>query len=319
MDHDRSTEAGTFRPLNLAEIVDELQLENGELAGALVDLRRLPSYALRQRVEMITARRQTETTGAVSEPPRRPGPASWPRLALRVGAVAVVLVIAALLLIITVPPVRAAFERIMQQRFGLVLVLPEQIATKAMVPEGSPEMTAEVEIIHPSLTVADVQTRVPFAIPVPKILPEGFEYWAVYLGTGPYAESMDADGNRIASKPSTQVVLVFKPDGEHQAHYHPDATLTLLIFDQTGMEGGYAVPAGSEQEVVVNGRPAVLVQGAWVKPNEEVAPSASEIAWDETYDAAMLSWEANGFTYTLSGSELALLPEEYIAIAESIR
>jgi hypothetical protein len=41
--------------------------------------------------------------------------------------------------------------------------------------------------------------------------------------------------------------------------------------------------------------------------------------WDDTADNTLLSWEADGFTYTLQSYLLGLTRDELIQIAESIR
>jgi hypothetical protein len=128
---------------------------------------------------------------------------------------------------------------------------------------------------------------------------------------------MDEEGNIIAREPPIQIILTFKPDEANRHRYHPDATVSLTMFDQTAMDGGYGAPLGSAEEVEVNGNEAVFVKGIWVLVDES-RPPANNTIWDETADAGMLSWEADGFTYILQVSHLRLLRENYIKIAESV-
>jgi len=311
-------ESGVFRQQTVEEIMAELQLENDELVRVLVELRLPSSHALKQRVLAITDMEQAPEMDKVSMPHTGRMLPLLLRFALRAGAVTAILLVAVLLLIATVPSVRAAVGRIMQQRFGLVLVEPaleDTPATETELEEG--EKLTEVKVM-PSISLEEAQAQVPFTIPMPTILPEGFDLWAARVGTGPHGESMDAEGTRIVIEPATQVILAFKPDEASQSRYHPEATLGLDILDRAGLSGGYAAPAGSEQEVEVSGNGAVFVKGAWIRPDENKPPSSDNIIWDDTADAGMLSWEANGFTYILSGSYLRLSREDYIRIAESV-
>lgn len=318
MSHHTKLESGVFRQQAAKEIVAELQLENDELVRALVELRLPPSHALRQRVRAITGIEQATGMDKTSVPhPERMLP--WlPRLVLRAGAVTAILLVAVLLLIATVPFVRAAVDRIMQQRFGLVLVEPALEATTATETELE-EGEILTEVIIPHISLEEAQAQVPFTIPIPTILPEGFELWAARVGTGPHGESMDEDGNRIVIEPPVNVILHFRPDEDSQIRYHPEATLGLNIFDRTDLAGGYVIQAGIEEEVEVNNNSAIFVQGAWIKIEDNKPPDPNNMIWDATVDAAMLSWEANGFTYVLSGSHLGLMREDYIRVAESTR
>ncbi len=313
-----TSDISTFRQLDVDEIVEELQLEDAALVQALVALRSRPRIALQQRVKAITETERLDRVGGVRKALGGRVLPSLSHLALRAGAVAAVLFIAALLLLATGPSVRAAFGRMMQQRFGLVLVEPAPQPATISEPEESSQGQLTEKIIPP-ISFAAAQAQVPFAIPLPTLLPEGFELWATRVGTGPHGESMDEDGNRVTIEPPVQVILHFKPDESSKSRYHPEATLGLDISGQTGVQGGYAVPAGSEAGVEINGNPAVFVSGSWVRLDESKPPSPDNMTWDDTADAVMLSWEADGFTYTLSGSHLGLTQEEYIRIAESIK
>lgn len=321
MSHRTKHESSAFRQQDVEEIMAELQLENDDLVRAFVELRLPSSHALRQRVRTITNIEKAKRMGnaGVSYPERM-----LPflrRLVLRASAVAAILLVAVLLLIATVPSVRAAFDHIMQQRFGLVLVEPTQEVTTATDPTETELEEGEIliEVTIPPISLEEVQGQIPFTIPLPTILPEGLELWAARVGAGPHGENMDEDGNRIVIEPPVQVILHFKPDEENRPQYHPEATLGLEIFNQTNLAGGYAVQTGSEEEVEVNNNSAIFVQGAWITIEENEPTYSNSMIWDATADVAMLSWEANGFTYVLSGSYLGLSPEDYIRIAESVQ
>jgi hypothetical protein len=307
----------TFRPQDAREIVAELQLQDSELVMALLEMRSPSSRALRQRVQTLTNTETVKGTRNADEPRRERMFSFLPRFVLRVGVVAALLLVAVLMMSAVVPSVRAALGRVMQQRFGLVLVEPTLEAIPAAETELE-EGEGLTEEAIPPISLEEAQAQVPFTIPMPRLLPEGFAVWAARVGTGPHGESTDENGNRITMEPPIQVILHFKPDEEFQRQYHPDATLGLTILNQIGIEGGYTVPAGSEEEVEVNSNSAVFVRGAWVRPDESQPPPSDNINWDDMVDVVMLSWEADGFTYILHGYYLGLSQEDYIKIAESV-
>lgn len=315
MSHHKKHESGTFRQQAIEEIIAELQLENDGLVKTLVELRLPPSQTLQQRVRTIANTNQIRKADGIHQQRTLPW---FPRIALRASIATVILLVTALLLITTVPSVRAAFGRIMQQRFGLVLVEPILEATTATETELE-EGEILTEGIIPPISLEEAQAQSPFTIPLPTILPEGFELWSARVGNGPHGESMDENGNKIVIEPPVKVILHFKPDEDNQIRYHPEATLGLDIFDQTNLAGGYAIQAGNEENVEVNSNSAIFVQGTWTKIEENKPPDPNNMIWDATADAAMISWEANGLTYVLSGSHLSLSQEDYIRIAESIR
>jgi hypothetical protein len=318
MSKQTNLEINSFRRQGIEEIAAELQLEEGELVRALVEMRPTASLTLKQRVRAITGAepgKQIDQAGQRSQERMRP---FLFRVVLRAGVVAAVLLVVVFLLLTAVPAARAAFGRFMEQRFGLVLVEPTLEATPAVESELKEGETL-TEAAIPPISLEEAQAQVAFTIPLPRLLPEGFTLWAARVGAGPHGSSMDENGNMIVIEPPVQVILAFKPDESNQEQYHPDATLSLDIFDRVGLEGGYAVLAGSEVAVEVNGSNAVFVKGTWVQLDESRPPSPDNITWDDTADSAKLSWEADGFTYILSGSHLELSREAFIRIAESVR
>lgn len=130
------------------------------------------------------------------------------------------------------PAVRAAFGRMVQQRFGLVLVEHRHQGAEVYAVERniSPEGFEEA------------QAQVPFPIPLPTLLPEGFELWAIRVGSGAHGDSIDEQGNLITMTHPIQVILQFKPNESSKSKYRPNATIGLDIMDQIGLQGGYAAP-----------------------------------------------------------------------------
>lgn len=302
--------------LGEAEIVAEFQAADAELVQGLLSLRQVPDESLRQCIRAIVA---TQTFHPLPE--RRESSVSTAKhkanqRSRRVVAGAFLgLLVVVLLLLATVPSTRAAVAQ-MIQRFGLVLVNESAMEPQPTLAPGTPgpvKAVEEVIVVRPT-TLEAVQAQVPFPLPLPTLLPEGLEFWSGLVGTGPHSINILPDGTKVGDEPPLQVHLIFKPvDG---SIYDPDAALSLDIMDKVGTEGGYAVPARTEENVTVDGHPAVFVQGSWMQVNPG---DAENLVWDDTADAVMLSWEADGFTYTLQGYLLGLSLEEFIQIAESVR
>jgi hypothetical protein len=307
-------DGSAFRPLEAEQILIEMEWEDETLVQALTALRSRPGDELRQRVRALSAQRPGRVAAA-RETGRRIR-LLLPRPALRAGAVSAALLVVMALLLATVPSVRAAIGRLVEQRFGLVLV--EQISVPPALSEPSAGSGAHVDqtVITP-LDFEAVQSRVPFAIPVPELLPEVLELWATHMSEYPAPESAGADGAQTESEPQFVVLLTYKPDRDMV--YDPSAALTLIVTNRTGLKGGYAVPAGAEESVEVNGQPAVYARGSWQRPDVNEQPDPANMVWNEEADAAMLSWEAGGFTFTLQAYQLGLSREATIQIAESVK
>jgi hypothetical protein len=306
---------------NEDDILAEFQTVDPELARALLDLRRQPEPTFVNRIRAIPYKdanhraRSPEREYAGGNIMEKLQARNWWRptgyrtavrsLLVIVGFVAVVALVLA-----TVPAVRATADQIMQrfqmeQRFGIVLVHPPQAVPAATVEDGREVMVERTAVIPP-LTLAEAQAQVPFPIPMPALLPERLELWAARVGEGPWGESVMPDGTHVRSEIPIWVGLFFKPAGD--SGYDPEAALSLNILDKTGVGGGVGVPAGKDEAVMVNDNPAVFVRGAWQDNG----------VWDDTADIALLSWEADGFTYTLQSYRLGLTRDELIQIAESI-
>jgi hypothetical protein len=238
--------------------------------------------------------------------------ASLPRLALRVGAFAAVFIVAAVLLLATVPSVRAAIGRFFEQRFGLVFVDPAELEAPVVAePDEGREVQVVEEVILPR-SFEEVQAQTPFRIPLPALVPDGLEQWAARMSEYGAGESGGSNGER-----EIVVMVTYKPTAA--SAYDPSAALSLKVHNRTGVEGGYAVAASAEEAVTVNGAPAVYARGAWERPDENEPLDPANMIWDADAAAAMLSWEADGFTYTLDGYLLGLSREDYVRIAESVR
>lgn len=301
----KKNDVNDFGQTDIEQMMAELQSDDVKMVTTLLSLRQEPGATLRRRVQEVTEMERNKQLPMDT-------PASRPRLALRLGAFAAVIVVAAVLLLATVPSVRAAIGRFFEQRFGLVVVEPAELTVPAV---AAPDEDREVQVIEeviPPHTFEEIQAQTPFRIPLPALVPDELELSATYMSD--YGARESAESN---DEPVIVVVMIYKPT--KAAAHDPSASLSLNVLNRTGMEGGYAVAAGAEEVVTVNGAPAVYARGTWERPDENDPLDPAHMIWDADADAAMLSWEADGFTYTLQGYSLGLTREDYIQIAESVR
>lgn len=215
-----------------------------------------------------------------------------PSLPAIVAACLLILAIVSSLLT-SIGPAQAAIWQTLQ-RFGVVLVASTPLVATPGTPLSTPTQapaTRETALLWVSL--AEAQQQVPFRIPLPTWVPEGVMLQGAFVGKGP---------STAAHTAPLAVTLSYQLLG------NPMAGMSITIRDGPAV-GGYAVPAGTDEETVVNGRPAIFIRGAWTR----------EGAWNATADATMLSWEVDGFTYVVSTSGLGLTREEVVWIAESLR
>jgi hypothetical protein len=213
---------------------------------------------------------------------------SWRRIALRVALVALALSLLA------ATPVRTFAGETLQrlpfgavQRFGTVLIHPGQLfrnETAAPPNNLRAPVASSPRLMTPSLSMAEAQRLVDFPIRTPSWLPSGVVFRGTLVG----------------------------PDGSVVVSYRAanDPSKGLGIQMQRGARvGGYVLPSSAAQNVRVNGHAAVYAHGSWDEFRR----------WNGTADAALLSWEENGFTYVLSFSGLGLSRDDVIRIAASLR
>lgn len=213
----------------------------------------------------------------------------WAGARQLVAACCTVVLVLMLGLLATAPAVRAAVLTQMQQRFGIVLIEP----TAVPPPSGARPATSTAQPIR-WMSPTEAQQQVPWPIRLPMWLPPGLTLRGV-----------DVFGMDSPSGPKGTLVS-----------YGPSSEMLggLGIQQRAGSgEGGPAFPASKAQEVRVNGQPAIYVRGVWERTD------GWNLQWNDAADSAILSWEADGFTYYIQFGGLGLTREDLIRIAESLR
>ncbi len=144
------------------------------------------------------------------------------------------------------------------------------------------------ERVLPAVSLAEAQRQVPFAIPLPTWLPEGIVLLGAHVSPPDWAQTFygRAEG---------------RDDEFDDGGFGIETTYGPY-------EGGYTYPDASKQPVMVNGQPAICIQGAWNEWQE----------WNGAADTGALEWSANGFTYHIGHSNLGLTCSDLIKIAESL-
>ncbi len=167
-----------------------------------------------------------------------------------------------------------------------LLKVAEGLVTTAMPSAGAvaPEIPVEIEErVIPVVSLAEAQRQVSFTIPQPRWLPDGLELKSAHVSPPNWAQTFYGRTN----------------GGE--GGFGIETT-------QGPREGGYVYSEAAKQQVTVNGRAAICVQGAWNEHQE----------WMDTADAGALEWSANGFTYHIGYSHLGLSCGDLIRIAKSL-
>lgn len=217
-------------------------------------------------------------------------------VAALVGAVAV----------LAVTPAGSALGRAilpdgLQQRLGLVVGAPTHLqpggggastpggATGSPLPPGTTLIAGGGGmVLAPSLTLAEAQRLVDFPLPQPRDLPDGVVF-------------------RGAAVDSTQSALLHYADSTNLRH------VGLQVRRGTAV-GGSAVPAGSVQQVAVDGVLAYYVHGSY----EDAGPG-TVASWNAAADDVELTWQRGGFTYNLTAAGLHLSSSAAVQIAQSVR
>jgi hypothetical protein len=225
---------------------------------------------------------------------------------LRLGLLSLLgLLILAIALLAVSPQARAAAQQF--QRFALILIGAQPVQNpimQASSPPNGPTPAATEKHILPNMSQAEIQSRLPFALPVPGWLPAGLIYQGGLVVEEPSGKACD-QANCGTSTPIYDIVLTYGWEDPSKGW--------LNLQTWSGQpSGGYVFPQSAEQSVQVNGRAATYVLQTW-----EADPQAGQMT---PGGSQALSWQdQNGFTYLLMTSSLELSRQDMIDIAESVR
>lgn len=144
------------------------------------------------------------------------------------------------------------------------------------------------------ISLEEAQKTCPFTIAMPTTLPEGYTFKGVLsLPTPPQTDNPSP----TADLPFL-VTLVFE---------NKSGDLLTLTEARLPIAVEMPIGKGSGQEVTVNGRPGLYIQGAWTPEG-----------WDQNANYHQLHWEGeDGLSYDLISAYLGL--EELLKVAESIQ
>jgi hypothetical protein len=225
---------------------------------------------------------------------------------LRLGLLSLLglLILASTLLAVS-PRARAAAQQF--QRFALILIGAQPVQnldTQGSPPQKGPTPATTEKRVLPNMSQGEIQSQLPFALPVPSWLPEGLAYQGGLVVEEPSDKACDQT-NCSTSTPTYDIVLAYGWGDPSKSG------LNLQIWSGQP-SGGYVFPQSAEQSVQVNGRAATYVLQTW-----EADPQAGQMNPGGTQ---ALSWQGqNGFTYLLTTSNLELSRQDMIRMAESIR
>jgi hypothetical protein len=228
------------------------------------------------------------------------------RRRLRFGLLSLLglLALAAALFMVS-PQARAAVQQF--QRFALILIGPQPVQGPDMQESppqnGSPQAVTEKHIL-PNMSQEQIQSQLPFPLPLPGWLPEGL----IYQG-GLVVE--DSSGKSCIKAVCSTTTPIYEIALSYGWTDQSRGGLNLQIWSGQP-SGGYAFPQSAEQTVQVNGRAAVYVLRTW-----EADPQAGQMT---PGGSQALSWkDEKGFTYLLMTGDLELTMQDMIRIAESVK
>jgi hypothetical protein len=154
------------------------------------------------------------------------------------------------------------------------------------------------------MSQAEIQSRLPFALPIPGWLPEGLTYQGGSVAEDPSRKAC-VQAICSTSTPIYEIVLNY--------HWADPAKGWLNLQIWSGQpSGGYVFPQSAEQSVQVNGRAATYVLQTW-----EASPQTGQM---NPGGLQALSWQdQNGFAYLLTTGDIDLSRQDLIRMAESIK
>ncbi|MGQ9682547.1 MAG: hypothetical protein ACUVX9_08435 [Anaerolineae bacterium] len=214
---------------------------------------------------------------------------------LRMAAVCLVAGALVVSVALAAPSVRAVARDVVQ-RFGLAFRGSEPHAPVVLV-----EATVTPGEAAPAPSVQDLRQQVGFPLRVPTWLPAGLVL---------------ANGSAQDLGETQKVILEYRRTTE----VGTDAPVLRQWVATGPMPAPPLLAAKYEQPSSVAGLPAIYTHGGWREdgrgdPETAVGP----LRWDDTLDAAYLTWEEDGLTYLLEAQGLGLSEAELVRIAESLR
>jgi hypothetical protein len=203
------------------------------------------------------------------------------------------------------PQARAAVQQF--QKFAMILIGAQPVQnldTQAASPHNGPTPAAAEKRILLNMSQTEIQSRLPFALPIPSWLPEGLTYQGGSVAEDPSGKAC-AQAICSTSTPIYDIVLSYGWANPAKSG------LNLQIWSgQPG--GGYVFPQSAEQTVQVNRRSATYILQTW-----EADPQASQMT---PGGLQALYWQdQNGYTYLLMTGNLELSRQDMIRIAESVK
>jgi hypothetical protein len=203
------------------------------------------------------------------------------------------------------PQARAAVQQF--QKFALILIGSQPAQSPDVQPSpqqnGSTPAVTEKRIL-PNMSRAEIQSKLPFLLPLPGWLPEGL----IYQG-GLVVE--DSSGRSCVQAVCSTTTPIYDIALSYGWTNPAKGGLNFQIWSGQP-SGGYVFPQSAEQTVQVNGRAATYVLQTW-----EADPQVGQMT---PGGLQALSWQdQNGFTYLLMTGNLELTRQDMIHIAESVK
>lgn len=179
-------------------------------------------------------------------------------------------------------------------RANVLQTIEEIAGLRFDVTTDYPGDPGEKETIIPSeyLPLEEAQSRFPSPVVLPAYMPQGYERSVDVMFT-PFTD------------PDVPMLTIIWENLDHKGNI----TLDILHCSAGQENCGLIVGEGALEEITLNGKPAVVVRGAWNYDTQQYDSSV----------AAAIRWKYDENTvYTLSTWREDILLDELIRIAESI-
>lgn len=187
--------------------------------------------------------------------------------------------------------------------YGFGLIGEEQVAELA-IPLVEPVMPATTP--PPPLTLSAIQAAAPFTFYPPTWLPAGLRF---------------TDGFVMPGDDGTIITLAYHLTDPPVGGYPLDAPLLFIVISDGPIPNRPLVAEGDQMIVRIGNHSGVYTHGNWRDSGATTdAPSATAtLVWDNTLDAAWLTWQADGLNYLLYAQGLQLDAEDLAVAAVSMR
>lgn len=217
---------------------------------------------------------------------------------LRRVAIAAALLLALGGALLLTPPARATLWDWLYG-FGLI---DEAKVMEQMIPLATPVTPPGAPT---PLTLAAIEAQAPFAFRPPAWLPVGLRF------TGGFV---------MPEATGTVVTLAYHLTDAPVGGYPADAPLLFVVLSDGPIPNRPLVAESYQQFVRIGNQSGIYTHGNWRSRSPlTLSESQAALVWDNTLDAAWLTWQADGLNYLLYAQGLQMTADQLVLAAVSMQ